>query len=258
MDDFETKVHHAWTQFLVAMDDRIAAGIAVESEVSIIEQDNFGIQSIMIGVPVKMFGYVTNDDDLSFTLRDSLARVLDGQWYSEYEGILSFEQAVNLLRFHMILSEPSPDWINTVRKLIAAPSDSNQGIVTELVFGRKGRDVILYNEMKFASQTEVRIAQELEQRGVLFFPLPLAVRTVTNKRYEDHREPDFVICVDGKWGILEVSGGAHAGRYDKDDEKARWFKQAGIQCLEHFSAERCREKPREVVDEFLAILERQK
>ena len=110
--------------------------------------------------------------------------------------------------------------------------------------------------MKFASQSEIRIAQELEARRILFFPLPLAVRADTGDFYQDHREPDFLVCKDGVWGILEVS--YHPDRYEKDSEKDSWFKKSGILCVQHYSAERCYNHFSDVVNEFLEILERHK
>jgi hypothetical protein len=110
--------------------------------------------------------------------------------------------------------------------------------------------------MKLASQSEIRIAQELESRKVLFFPLPLAVRAETGNFYEDPREVDFLICQDGTWGNLEVS--FHPDRYEKDSEKDSWFKKSGILCIQHYSAERCYNSPSNVVEEFLAILAKHK
>ena len=60
---------------------------------------------------------------------------------------------------------------------------------------------------------------------MLFFPLPLAARSDTGALYLDHREPDFLICQDGTWGILEVA--FHPDRYEKDSEKDIWFKKSG-------------------------------
>ena len=148
--------------------------------------------------------------------------------------------------------------------------------------------------MRFASRSEIRIAQELEERRVLFFPLPLAVRTDTGALYEDHREPDFLVCQDGVWGILEVA--YHPDRYEKDSEKDIWFKKSGILYTQHYkqrldnlrrkdalrgaatteisvrlgsysashfegsayTAERCYNHPSEVVDEFLQLLAKHK
>ena len=111
--------------------------------------------------------------------------------------------------------------------------------------------------MKFGSRSEVRIAQELESRRVLFFPLPLAVRSDTGAAYLDHREPDFLICQDGVWGILEVSFHQPA-RYEKDSEKDIWFKKSGILCVQHYTAEKCFNDPADVVEEFLQILAKYK
>jgi hypothetical protein len=66
--------------------------------------------------------------------------------------------------------------------------------------------------MNFASQSEVRIAQEFEKRGILFFPLALGVRAHTSENWRDHKEADFLVCDDGVWGILEVS--FHPNRFD--------------------------------------------
>jgi hypothetical protein len=109
---------------------------------------------------------------------------------------------------------------------------------------------------KFASKAEISIAQELEERRILFFPLPLAVRSDTGALYQDHREPDFLICHEGVWGILEVA--YHPNRYERDAEKGTWFKKSGILCIEHYTAERCYTNPSEVVDQFLEILAKHK
>jgi hypothetical protein len=78
----------------------------------------------------------------------------------------------------------------------------------------------------------------------------------TGAPYLDHREPDFLICHDGVWGILEVA--FHPGRYEKDAEKDIWFKKSGILCIQHYTAERCYNYPSEVVDGFLQILAKHK
>jgi hypothetical protein len=121
-----------------------------------------------------------------------------------------------------------------------------------LIRERERREMLTYNEASYASQSEIRIAQELEQRKVLFFPLALAVRADTGENWRDHREADFLVCDDGKWGILEVS--YHPDRYERDKEKDAWWKQSGILCVEHYTAERCYNESARVIDEFLSIL----
>jgi hypothetical protein len=156
----------------------------------------------------------------------------------------------------MKLSEVDEDWRNMVREMILTFKGTNQALVSEIMAAKKGRPLLTYNELRYASKSEIKIAMELEARKVLFFPLAIAVRADTGEPWKDHREADFLICHDGVWGILEVS--YHSDRYEKDSEKTVWFKRAGILCVEHRTAERCYEKPAEVVEEFLQILARHK
>ena len=143
-----------------------------------------------------------------------------------------------------------------IKEQIVNAKDSNQGLISEKVFARKRKQVYQYNELKFASQSEIRIAQELEKRNALFFPLAVAVRNDTGNLFEDHREIDFLICQNGQWGILEVS--YHPDRFEKDAEKDYWFKKSGILCIQHYTAERCYNQSGDVIDEFLDVLKKHK
>ena len=139
-----------------------------------------------------------------------------------------------------------------------SPDSFFRGAITEIVFAREKKDPILYNGLKFASQTEVRIAQELILRKVLFFPLAVGVRAETGQQYKDQREVDFLICDNGIWGILEISGPSHNGRLADDAEKDSWLKKSGILCIEHRTAEQCYANPKKVTDEFLSVLAKHK
>jgi hypothetical protein len=156
------------------------------------------------------------------------------------------------ISYRVKLIEIDDDWKNATRSLILGDGVKNQGEITKLMFAKDGKTPYIYNEIKFASQSEIRIAQELELQKVLFFPLPLAVRAETGKFFEDHREVDFLICENGLWGILEVS--YHPDRFEKDSEKDKWFKKSGILCVEHYSAETCYNSSKAVVNEFLSVL----
>ena len=258
MDEFEQKLHHTWVQYLITLGRKDAAAIAIECEISMVingEYDRNWVNKVKIAVPTSSYSYVTSDDELGFFLRETLVNVMDGQYYSKWDLFLD-RDIFNDLTFRILLTEPSEDWKNIIRRLIFAPTDSNQGIVSEKAFARENKSLYLYNEMKFASQAEIRVAQELENRKVLFFPLPLAIRAETGTFYKDHREPDFLVCLDGAWGILEVSH--HSNRYEQDSEKAVWFKNSGILCVEHYTSERCNKETGKVVSEFLATLARYK
>lgn len=109
----------------------------------------------------------------------------------------------------------------------------NQGVITELLYDRNNRNMFTYNEMKFATHTEMNCAQALEQLEILFSPLPLFVKGFTNNKYkqsEHKKEPDFLIVDEnGNMGLLEIQH-HETGKesYEKDKKKEEWFKGNGI------------------------------
>ncbi|MEP7292673.1 MAG: DUF559 domain-containing protein, partial [Chloroflexota bacterium] len=67
------------------------------------------------------------------------------------------------------------------------------------------------------------------------------------------RELDFVICHEGKWGVLEVDGPFHDRKLDA--ERDGWLRGHGIRSIQRFPADKCYQTPQAVVDEFLHVLE---
>lgn len=265
--DLSQRLHRTWVQALFKLGFSELAAIAIDVSISIdsrIIEESYGYDSyelhrpekIVLSVPL----YTLSRFEENFEkLRDILILVGKGNIY-EYctngnkGNVIRIEDIE--FSFCVALLEVEEDWKNVVRRMIVDAQDPNQGVITERAFAKKGQDSYIYNEMKFASKTEIRVAQELEGRKILFFPLPLAVRAETGNFYKDHREVDFLICHDGVWGILEVAH--HPDRYEKDKEKDAWFKKSGILCIEHYTAEKCFNFPKQVVDEFLTILARYK
>jgi hypothetical protein len=160
--------------------------------------------------------------------------------------------------FIIKLIETDPGWEEIIKATVAQAGITNQGFVTELMFSKRSKDPIMYGELKFGSQTEIRIAQEFESRGVLFFPLAVGVKAETGKAYKDHREVDFLVVKDGVIGILEVAGPNHNGRQVSDIEKEDWFQTSGILCVKAYPAEICWNNPSHVVNTFLGILAQHK
>lgn len=111
---------------------------------------------------------------------------------------------------------------------------------------------IEWKGMVFRSNTEVRIAKTLDHRGIFFIP-PTRVRLSSSKSERQSRELDFVICHEGKWGVLEVDGPFHDAKLDA--QRDGWLRNHGIYSIQRFDATRCYEKPHAVVDEFLHVLE---
>ncbi|MDM3858167.1 MAG: pentapeptide repeat-containing protein [Aphanizomenon gracile PMC649.10] len=111
-----------------------------------------------------------------------------------------------------------------------------------------------WENLRFRSKTEIKIAEALDRTGVLFVPNSLA-RLNTSKGREN-KEADFLICYNGKWGVLEVDGPFHtAERRVEEQERERIFKKNGIKVVERFDSERCYNNPDEVVQEFFKMIE---
>lgn len=253
MDDkeLEAKLHRTWLALLLEGNYREVAALVVDAELTIL-QGNYQPAGVSVDLPPSAYIYVSTDTSLKRTIEETLRFLCAGYLYDQNGNRLD-----NLeIEYRIKLLDVEQDWRAIVKELIVNAKDANQGTVTEKVFSREKKQVYSYNEMKFGSQAEIRIAQEFERRKVLFFPLPLAVRAETGLLYQDHREVDFLVCHDGLWGILEVA--YHPDRYEKDSEKDSWFKKSGILCVQHYTAERCYNQSSSVVDEFLSILAKYK
>jgi hypothetical protein len=114
--------------------------------------------------------------------------------------------------------------------------------------------ILHWRTLRFRSQSEIRIAQALERAGVMFLPnckarLPVAADEMGN------REPDFLVCADGHWGILEVDGDQYHPPEGaaKEHERDRLFRARGLK-VERYSGGRCFESADAVVAEFLELL----
>ena len=111
-----------------------------------------------------------------------------------------------------------------------------------------------WENLRFRSKTEIKIAEALDRTGVLFVPNSLA--RLTTPKGRENKEADFLICYNGKWGVLEVDGPFHtAERRVEEQERERIFKKNGIKVVERFDSERCYNNPDEVVQEFFKMID---
>jgi hypothetical protein len=124
----------------------------------------------------------------------------------------------------------------------------NQGVAIQ------GSEIIEWGNMRFRSQTEVRVAKALDTVGVLFLPNCLVRLNKGNTRIT--QESDFLVCQNGKWGILEADGGPYHQQAARDHDRDRLFRQHGIKVIERFTAEECYNDAPGVVRKFLTLLER--
>lgn len=154
----------------------------------------------------------------------------------------------NLVARAEIVTHVDPDWRQESKERARNRSVDNQG--------PPAGTFRLWNNLRFRSATEVKIAEALDQASVLFFPLCRGRLDQGEARVT--REPDFLICNRGKWGIIEVDGGRFhpPTRAVHDHTRDRLFKAYGLRVVEHFDAEHCYNSPSAVVQRFLEMLER--
>lgn len=110
------------------------------------------------------------------------------------------------------------------------------------------------------SQAEVRIAEALNQTGLLFFAnargrIGLQDTVVSNDQLTGRVEADFMIFHQGKCLILEVDGQHHLedGQVIRDYARDRVLLRAGLPTI-RFTATDCLERPHQVVSEVVSIL----
>lgn len=141
----------------------------------------------------------------------------------------------------------SADWRNELLAILDGRDVDNQAI------GFKATRT--YEGLRFRSESEVRIAQALDNAGVMYVPNCRArIGSVDRRR---NIEADFLVMVDGKWGVLEVDGEQwHAGLASRDHERDRPFHFHGAAKVQRFDAGECFENPDGVVAKFLALLRR--
>lgn len=143
--------------------------------------------------------------------------------------------------------EIEEEWRKELLEIARGRGVSNQG-----PNDNQGRSWL---NLKFRSQSEVRIAQALERAGALYLPNCRArLSDPEGKRVT--REPDFLVCYEGKWGILEVDGEPFhpASRAAHDHARDRLFKAYGVLVIDHVDAGECYESPDKVVKRFIEIL----
>jgi hypothetical protein len=118
----------------------------------------------------------------------------------------------------------------------------------EEILSNSEEQIYYWNGLRFHTEEEVQIAEALDRVGVLFFPNSKVRLTTPEGR--QNQEPNFLIFHEGKWGILDVWHQDAA----KNEEFDNLFRAYGIHIIEHYDANRCREQPDSVVQDFLDIL----
>ena len=146
------------------------------------------------------------------------------------------------------LVDIDPSWCTELLEIARGKRTHNQ------LADQAQAKVRTWKDLRFRSVSEVRIAMALDAAGVFF--LPNCRGRLNTPLGRENREADFLVCNEGKWGILEVDGEPFhpPSRTVHDHERDRLFKSHGILVVEHFDASECFENAGAVVAKFLAIL----
>lgn len=164
------------------------------------------------------------------------------------EAALPYGEHLRSVEARATVHAPDAHWRTELQEVAKGKGISNQA---------SGADTNhLWQGFKFRSATEIKIAEALDRAGVLFFPLAKARVVTPNGRM--NVEPDFVICHEGRWGILEVDGEPFhpPERSAIEHDRDRLFRRHGVVCVERFDSKKCYANPDRTVEEFLLLMEK--
>ncbi len=229
-------------QYLIEGEELDAAQVLIYCTIEELEffaEEDFGRVNYIVEVslrgPRMSVGRLDNPyDDVGEQIRTAISH------------ILPFGHRLGTLDSRASVHAPDENWRRDLQELIKGKGVSNQASGAE--------SPRLWQGFRFRSATEIKIEEALDRAGVLFFPLPKA-RVVTDRGHMNV-EPDFVICHEGRWGILEVDGEPFhpPTRSAFEHERDRLFRRHGVVCVERFDAKRCYGNPDETIEEFLLLM----
>jgi hypothetical protein len=251
MDNEDEQLIASAAQFLIDGGEEGAANVLLSCEMRVDNQGSMEVYTetnwhvgfrhvfvVMLECPRLAFDMLS---DLTHPVRQAIYRAIEAvvpsQPHEPYVVLSIREQVVTI----------DPDWRSELLEIARGRGVHNQ--VTS------GSGVIrTWNNLRFRSASEIRIAEALDRAGVLFLPNSKARLGDVDERL--NREPDFLVCCEGRWGILEVDGEPFhpPSRTVHDHTRDRLFKVHGVRVVEHFDATECYNNPDDVVKRFLNIL----
>ncbi len=193
-----------------------------------------------------------SDEDMWFKADRSYYEEQQPTQYSvqqAFEAVLR-KKPVLYQTYVQLTTQDESDWRDHLRKLARGELVTNQGRQF-----KPDEPRFIWNNLNFRSKAERVIAETLDKHDVLFFP-NCAARLGTTE-YRHTKEPDFLICYNGKWGILQVDGWFHHSQTAAQDQEIdRQFDRYGIRVIQRFTGEQCLKEPDKVVEVFLDRLQR--
>lgn len=246
MADFPSREHllASAAKFLIEGGDEDAASVLLSCSLdySLIPPDPMN-DGFTTRVDIYLVGPRVAYDSMS-----NLRSVIHKEVWSAIAAVLPFHHYIQEFDVRAEPVQLGPDWHAELLELARGKSVDNQA--------SDAKSFRLYNNLRFRSASEVKIAEALDRAGVMYFPL--CKGRLNSGRNRVNREPDFLVCHSGKWGILEVDGEPWhpPSRTVEDHSRDRLFRSQGVVVVEHFDAKHCYDLPNVVVKKFLDILQR--
>jgi len=256
---YAARLHASAIQFLIDQGEQEAAMLLLECSIEYTDDDTYS--HITFKVHHGIYEYLTSLIDDSF--KDP---VFDWFNRSDTEHLTTLPRKSQIthaiatafddftdhpIKFFLRrqLLQINDNWKDEFRAILEGTDIHNQAVQFS-----PEQPVHIWKNLRFRSQTEVRVAETLDRAGVLFLP---NCRARLGFQTRENREADFLVCCDGKWGILEIDSDRFHKSAANDHERDRLFKAHGIVVIEHFDQAECWENADGVVKKFLYLLRMQ-
>lgn len=238
------QIHASAVAFLLEGSEEEAAGVLLGCSLSAwpVGQD-WDEDGVQVGLRVELAGsrevyeaLCDGGHPVTVAIREAIAATLPG--YLHLDDLIVRAELVDV----------DPGWRRRLLEAARGDRVHNQA-------GGNGATHV-WHGLRFRSHSEMTIAQALDRAGVMYLANCLARLGPPPDRLT--READFLVCHDGRWGILEVDGEPFhpASRTAEDHERDRLFRLQGVSAVEHFDAGECRRDADGVVRRFLEVLGR--
>src|SRR6266702_1092722 len=229
------------TNFLIQGQEFNEASILLLCEINVSDwQNDFGEKKVSIALTSNRAIYdiiqkVSNPSTIA--IKKAFAAVLPYEYSLEY-----------LFAIVQLSDDFDQEWRTKMLEIIEGKMPLNQCLPIQ----EKPRHSWAY--LLFRSPVEITIAQTLDKYKVLYLPNCMARLGLPGTR--ENKEADFLVCYEGKWGILEVDGETYHTNAAKDHNRGRLFKLHGIKVFEPYEAARCVKEPDKVIQEFLELVKK--
>lgn len=165
-----------------------------------------------------------------------------------FQASLGANYSILSLSCRSVIDNFDSDWRTKLLDVIEGKLPLNQGVPIQ------DKPRYPWGYLFFRAPVEIAIAKSLDKHQVLFLPNCGARLGLPGSR--EYREADFLVCYEGKWGILEINGDTFHTNSAKDHNRSRLFKMHGIRVFEAYEAKRCIKYPDIIVQEFIELIKK--